>query len=296
MPTRRDRRAHRRSRAHAGDRAAISTAGRASSPAASASASPSAAPSCATRRPSCSTSRCPTSTPSCASRRAPSSPRCTPGSTTTMIYVTHDQVEAMTLADRIVVLRAGRIEQVGTPLELYNTPANRFVAGFIGAPRMNFLECTAEGGTLLLPGGQKLKADATANGPVTLGIRPQHIRLSDSGAGTVASQVTLVESLGSETIVHTRTEGGQPLLVTLEGQKQVGGRRNGSPRLRQRQATFVQRRRPALELRIGRYRTCSGLRCSAANASTRSRISGLSSWPVCASRCNTSFSAAPAAS
>ena len=138
-PARRDRRAHRRGRPHARDRRRCSSAAPASSPAASASASPSAAPSCATRPPSSSTSRSPTSTPSSASPCAPSSRALHARLGTTMIYVTHDQIEAMTLADRIVVLRAGRVEQADTPLALFNRPANRFVAGFIGAPAMNFL-------------------------------------------------------------------------------------------------------------------------------------------------------------
>ena len=111
-----------------------------SSPAASASASPSAAPSCASPRRSCSTSRCRISMRRCACRCASRSRSCTQALGATMIYVTHDQVEAMTMADRIVVLNAGRIEQVGTPLELYNRPANLFVAGFIGSPKMNFLQ------------------------------------------------------------------------------------------------------------------------------------------------------------
>ena len=109
-------------------------------PAASASASPWAAPSCAIRRSSCSTSRCPISTPSCASRCAPRSRSCTSGSKTTTVYVTHDQIEAMTMADKIVVMHDGVVEQIGTPLELYDRPDNQFVAGFIGSPAMNFLK------------------------------------------------------------------------------------------------------------------------------------------------------------
>jgi multiple sugar transport system ATP-binding protein len=117
----------------------------------------------------------------------------------TMIYVTHDQVEAMTLADRIVVLRAGRIEQVGTPLELYNTPANRFVAGFIGAPHMNFLPAPFFPGR---PG-------------TTIGIRPQHLfRATEGLTGTV----TLVEALGSETVVHANAQGNKVIAV-LQGQQ-----------------------------------------------------------------------------
>ena len=140
---------------------------------------------------------------------------------TTMIYVTHDQVEAMTLAHRIVVLRGGQIEQIGAPLELYNKPANRFVAGFIGAPRMNFLECGADAGALVLPGGHTLNKAVPAKGKVTLGIRPQHVKLAANDMGTVPAEVTLVEALGSETVVHTMAAGNQPLLLTLEGQHKV---------------------------------------------------------------------------
>ncbi|MBO6716434.1 MAG: sn-glycerol-3-phosphate ABC transporter ATP-binding protein UgpC [Rhizobiaceae bacterium] len=119
----------------------------------------------------------------------------------TMIYVTHDQIEAMTLADRIVVLRDGRIEQVGTPLDLYNKPANLFVAGFIGAPRMNFLPSDK------LPG--------TAGS--TVGIRPQHLRAAD-GKAKLKAKVTLVEALGYETVVHGLLDD-LPLLAVLPGQK-----------------------------------------------------------------------------
>jgi len=108
----------------------------------------------------------------------------------TMIYVTHDQIEAMTLADRIVVLNAGRVEQVGTPLELYRRPATLFVAGFIGSPRMNLL------------GG----AEAAKHGAVTMGIRPEHVSLSTSG-GSWHGKVSLAEHLGSDTFVHVEVEG-----------------------------------------------------------------------------------------
>jgi ABC-type sugar transport system ATPase subunit len=149
---------------------------------------------------------------------------------TTMIYVTHDQVEAMTLADRIVVLRSGRIEQVGTPLELYNRPSNRFVAGFIGAPRMNFVAArlAVRDGGLRLPiagdVGLSFGPDELAAKPgeeVTLGVRPQHIRLTELGGQAVSAAVRLVEALGSETIVHTDTEDGRRLLVVLQGQHRI---------------------------------------------------------------------------
>ena len=109
---------------------------------------------------------------------------------TTTIYVTHDQVEAMTMADKIVVLQAGRIEQVGTPLELYRTPANRFVAGFIGSPRMNFLE-----------GPEAAKHDAHA-----IGVRPEHITPSPS-EGMWKGRVGVSEHLGSDTFFHVHMEG-----------------------------------------------------------------------------------------
>jgi ABC-type sugar transport system ATPase subunit len=143
----------------------------------------------------------------------------------TMIYVTHDQVEAMTLADRIVVLRAGRVEQVGTPLELYNKPANKFVAGFIGAPHMNFLDGNVTGVTagnvqVALAGGLKVEVagSASAGDRVLVGIRPQHLRLAAMGEPALAAKVTLVEELGSETVVHASADG-QKLLAVLPGQQ-----------------------------------------------------------------------------
>ena len=123
---------------------------------------------------------------------------------TTMIYVTHDQVEAMTLADRIVVLNGGNVEQVGTPMELYSEPASQFVAGFIGSPRMNFLS----------------GAVAEAHGAVTYGIRPEHIALS-SDAGDWAGKVTLTERLGSDTFVHAEVEGIGAVNVRIEGRADV---------------------------------------------------------------------------
>ena len=118
----------------------------------------------------------------------------------TIIYVTHDQVEAMTLADRIVVLRDGRVEQVGPPMELYKNPANEFVAGFIGSPKMNFLNAAALG----QPGK-------------TLGIRPEHIQLVAEG-GTIPGRVSHVEQLGGETLVYLRTEAHGLVTVRLFGE------------------------------------------------------------------------------
>ncbi len=119
---------------------------------------------------------------------------------TTMIYVTHDQVEAMTMADKIVVLQAGHIEQVGTPLELYNHPANVFVAGFIGSPRMNLI------------GG----VDAAALGATTIGVRPEHIDIGLSG-GKWNGHVTVAERLGSDTFLHVAVEGIGPMTVRAGG-------------------------------------------------------------------------------
>jgi multiple sugar transport system ATP-binding protein len=150
----------------------------------------------------------------------------------TMIYVTHDQVEAMTMADKIVVLRSGVVEQVGRPLELYNRPANQFVAGFIGSPKMNFLNASLQpasgqwasialnGRGLDLPGQR-----ATAPGPVVLGVRPEHLTVTPS-PGAVAlgdAKVVIVEHLGGETIVYATLQDGQPVTVSLQGQRDVGG-------------------------------------------------------------------------
>jgi len=148
---------------------------------------------------------------------------------TTMIYVTHDQVEAMTLADRIVVLRAGRIEQIGRPLDLYNAPENLFVAGFIGAPRMNLLpgkvKAVSDGSvTVDGPGGLNLKLAARgsrlkAGDDVTVGIRPHEITVGEGPAAAVEAQVTLVEALGPETVAHAQTSEGQKIVAVLSGQQ-----------------------------------------------------------------------------
>lgn len=118
----------------------------------------------------------------------------------TMVYVTHDQIEAMTLADRIVVMRAGRVEQVGAPMDLYNDPANTFVAGFIGSPQMNFL-----------------KAGLLGLRSQTMGVRPEHLAISTEG-GQIDGQISHVEKLGGETLVYVRTEGHGLLTVRLFGE------------------------------------------------------------------------------
>ncbi len=121
---------------------------------------------------------------------------------TTMIYVTHDQVEAMTMADKIVVLHGGVIEQVGSPLELYQTPRNTFVAGFIGSPKMNFIE----------------GAEAEKHGAHTIGIRPEHIEVSGS-EGPWQGVVGVAEHLGSDTFFHIHESGlADPLTVRASGE------------------------------------------------------------------------------
>ncbi len=118
----------------------------------------------------------------------------------TMIYVTHDQVEAMTLADRIVVLNAGQISQIGTPRELYRHPQNLFVAQFIGSPKMNILPCTAERGRFRLEGGGE-GIFAGRGRPTHLGVRPEHIRLCNPGDGQCTGKVDVIEYLGADTFL-----------------------------------------------------------------------------------------------
>jgi len=139
----------------------------------------------------------------------------------TMIYVTHDQVEAMTMADKIVVLRAGVIEQAGAPLELYNTPRNLFVAGFIGSPKMNFLNASGEG-EVVKTASATLPLGRSAAGTATLGIRPEHITIAEGSGGKFAdATVDLVENLGGQTVLYATTTDGQALTVVLEGQRRV---------------------------------------------------------------------------
>jgi multiple sugar transport system ATP-binding protein len=147
----------------------------------------------------------------------------------TMIYVTHDQIEAMTMADKIVVLQAGVVEQVGSPLELYHHPRNLFVAGFIGSPKMNFLrsEVSAVGpttATAALPGGGRTIEVPVEGGhlhegeKVTLGVRPEHLALSPDGQ--IRGEVLVVERLGGATFLHVKVDGGL-LSVQADGEDPV---------------------------------------------------------------------------
>jgi sn-glycerol 3-phosphate transport system ATP-binding protein len=125
---------------------------------------------------------------------------------TTSLYVTHDQVEAMTLAHRMIVMNAGRAEQIGSPMAVYENPATLFVAGFIGSPAMNFLPAKAEGGNRysLLGGGtvNGVVGAPAAGAPVTVGIRPEHLRPAGPSDAMLEGPVEMVEQLGADTLVH----------------------------------------------------------------------------------------------
>ena len=152
---------------------------------------------------------------------------------TTMIYVTHDQVEAMTMANRIAVLRNGSVEQVGTPLDLYNRPANRFVAGFIGSPQMNFLNArignASDGGVRVLldatpnhesPTSLPIDGSAKIEQRVVLGIRPEHVVLGSTSEPSLplTAMVERVEQLGAASFLYCTLEGGERLTVHAPGQ------------------------------------------------------------------------------
>ena len=142
----------------------------------------------------------------------------------TMIYVTHDQIEAMTLADRIVLMNAGQIEQSGTPLELYEKPKTRFVAGFLGSPKINFIAATLDESGIVFAGGQTLRLAEPENArikphlgkPVIFAIRPQHIdRAQDARAAHVKSTIDLVQPTGARTYV-TFMIGSEPVMAELD--------------------------------------------------------------------------------
>jgi alpha-glucoside transport system ATP-binding protein len=142
---------------------------------------------------------------------------------TTMIYVTHDQTEAMTLADRIVVMRAGRIEQIGSPMELYERPANLFVAGFIGSPAMNILPGSAgeTPGTVVLADGTvtlTLRDTGPAGTSVSLGVRPEDLALANGRTPLVRGNVIVVERLGEVTLAHVQSGTDSTVIVKLPGE------------------------------------------------------------------------------
>jgi len=142
----------------------------------------------------------------------------------TMIYVTHDQIEAMTMADKIAVLRDGRVEQFGTPLELFNKPANRFVAGFIGSPAMNFIDVVVTDSGLQIDKGGKMASwpttDNMASGiALEMGIRPEDLVINDDGP--IHLEVTEIEQLGSECYIFGNMQNGQSLVLRKSGQTDV---------------------------------------------------------------------------
>jgi len=144
---------------------------------------------------------------------------------TTTVYVTHDQIEAMTMADKIVVMHDGLVEQIGAPLELYDTPANRFVAGFIGSPAMNFLPGRASGGRIAIAGdGYSVPAYARLeeSREVILGIRPEHLEIAADG---FEAEVVVVEPTGSETQLFARLGGQESAAVFRERHEFVPGQR-----------------------------------------------------------------------
>jgi ABC-type sugar transport system ATPase subunit len=128
----------------------------------------------------------------------------------TMIYVTHDQVEAMTLADKIVVLRAGRVEQVGRPMDLYNEPQNLFVASFIGSPSMNFFDGTKT------DAGVSVDSANTANADIVVGIRPEHLNLAKAGNSIVHGTLEFIEKLGDHVLLHMVREDGIEFVAKMD--------------------------------------------------------------------------------
>ena len=143
----------------------------------------------------------------------------------TIVYVTHDQVEAMTLADRIVVMNAGKVEQTGTPEELYTRPRTQFVAGFIGTPKMNFIAGEADGAVFKLRTGEKLRLPLHfkhAKGKAVLGIRPEHLRIAN-GQGSLSGQLQVREYLGEKSLIHIDLADGTSVIATTEAAETPSG-------------------------------------------------------------------------
>ncbi|SDU13397.1 sn-glycerol-3-phosphate import ATP-binding protein UgpC [Stappia sp. ES.058] len=143
----------------------------------------------------------------------------------TSLYVTHDQVEAMTMADRIIVMNGGVAEQVGSPLDVYRTPASTFVGGFIGSPPMNFLsvERLRESGLL----GQIGTKNAPPELAVTVGVRPEHLAFCSEAEAVLSGELAIAEALGAETLAHVRLADGEAMIVRVEGSAEVP--RTGAP-------------------------------------------------------------------
>lgn len=145
----------------------------------------------------------------------------------TMVYVTHDQVEAMTLADKVVVMNQGQIEQVGSPVDLYHFPESRFVAGFLGMPKMSFLRGTIKalepsGVTVALDSGAQLRVPVSGGTlsegeSVELGVRPEHIQVTEPNESPLNGQLDIAENLGSDTFCYVRTSIGETITVRMPG-------------------------------------------------------------------------------
>ncbi|MCR8722855.1 sn-glycerol-3-phosphate import ATP-binding protein UgpC [Frigidibacter sp. ROC022] len=141
---------------------------------------------------------------------------------TTSLYVTHDQVEAMTLADRLVVLNGGRVEQIGAPMDVYKRPASAFVAAFIGSPAMNLLPAVLSGGTVQFGGGRVAVGDGLPDGRITLGIRPEDLRPAAADEdGAFEMPVAYIEELGSQRLVHGSIEG-EDVVCAVPAERPVG--------------------------------------------------------------------------
>ncbi len=156
----------------------------------------------------------------------------------TMIYVTHDQVEAMTLAERIVVLDSGNIAQTGTPRELYERPANKFVAQFIGSPKMNVLECETSGSLYSIKGGRggEFKGRRAA---IEIGIRPEHIDFTNPGEGQFDGSVDVLEYLGADTYVIVDCGQSEKVTVRVDGSSNLSPGENVGMRFPENKAVFL---------------------------------------------------------
>jgi sn-glycerol 3-phosphate transport system ATP-binding protein len=139
----------------------------------------------------------------------------------TSLYVTHDQVEAMTLADRMIVLNNGVAEQIGVPLEVYNDPQTIFVAGFIGSPPMNFISGELRDGKPVIGNGAGARPPSSRDNAVTVGFRPEHLSLVAKGAGLFDGVVGFDEALGAETLIHLKTPAGDDVIVRVEANMPV---------------------------------------------------------------------------
>ncbi|MGA7278756.1 MAG: sn-glycerol-3-phosphate ABC transporter ATP-binding protein UgpC [Desulfocapsaceae bacterium] len=139
----------------------------------------------------------------------------------TSLYVTHDQVEAMTLADRMIVMHNGIAEQIGTPLEVYHDPATIFVGGFIGSPAMNFLTADIKQGKVVLKNADPIARCSEADQIVTVGLRPEHLHLCEAGKGMFDSTVKFTEALGAETLIHLKNRNDEDLIVRMDSTDQL---------------------------------------------------------------------------